>query len=315
MVKKWNSKLSKLFKEDDTRFLLSCGMKLSIIYLVVSGVYYYLIWIITSVNGVYLESKNIGLTSELRNDFIQNVFQVLVDLIPNIMFFYLLIFFGGIYVGKVLMRPFEIIGNFCQEKTEGKDVVYTTDLFTDYKLLSRFSEYFFDYLEARLYKKNLKAKPVPKYFLGVHGPQFEKVFFFHFFILIVILSGFSGLFFYFVSTEIQESMVDTYLQLVAQKDKSVGYFIKNQSSIFESITIGSILSILVSFVILSFHLYGKVSGAIFAFFSTMRSFMKGNFKARVHLIGYSHIRKYGRAFNKYLDYIERECSIDNNSEK
>ena len=70
--------------------------------------------------------------------------------------------------------------------------------------------------------------------------------------------------------------------------------------------------IISSYLTLAFHLYGKVSGAVFAFFSTMRSFMKGNRKARVHLIGYAQIRPHGRSFNKYLDYIERLCENDEN---
>ena len=34
--------------------------------------------------------------------------------------------------------------------------------------------------------------------------------------------------------------------------------------------------------------------------------MKGNYQARVHLIGFNHIRAHGRALNKYLDYICKE---------
>ena len=41
--------------------------------------------------------------------------------------------------------------------------------------------------------------------------------------------------------------------------------------------------------------------------------MKGNYKARVHLIGYAQIRPHGRALNKYLDHVERECSKDKNT--
>jgi hypothetical protein len=52
------------------------------------------------------------------------------------------------------------------------------------------------------------------------------------------------------------------------------------------------------------HLYGKVSGAAFGIFSTMRSFMKGDHFSRVHLVGYAHIRDNTRKLNKYLDFAQ-----------
>ncbi|MBC75544.1 MAG: hypothetical protein CME64_05955 [Halobacteriovoraceae bacterium] len=62
---------------------------------------------------------------------------------------------------------------------------------------------------------------------------------------------------------------------------------------------------------LSTHLYGKVNGAVFGFFSTMRAFMKGDHKARVHLLGYNHIRPFGRAFNQYLKWVENNFKEKN----
>jgi hypothetical protein len=59
-----------------------------------------------------------------------------------------------------------------------------------------------------------------------------------------------------------------------------------------------------SYILLGLHLYSKVSGAAFGIFSTMRSFMKGNYSSRVHLVGFAHIREYTRKLNKYLDYIQ-----------
>ena len=59
---------------------------------------------------------------------------------------------------------------------------------------------------------------------------------------------------------------------------------------------------------LSFHLYAKVSAPAFAIFATMRSFLKGNTKARVHLIGNYYARPETKKLNQYLDYIEKNVS-------
>lgn len=305
-------KFSKLFKDEDSRFLLSCGLKLSGIYLIVAGFIYYVMWLILSLNSVYFESKNIGFTEDLREAFIQNALGFVYQQFPNIIFFFVILFFAGIYVGKVLLRPFEIISNYCDSKVQNKNVIYNPDIFSDYKLLTRFSEFFFRYIDERVAKKSLKPNTIAPHFSKIHSPPFERVFFFHFMVLVFMLAGFTASFLVFISTEVRASLVDLSLKMISSKDPTVGYFVENQSYVFDSLVALSVLIILVSYFVVSFHLYNKVSGAIFAFFSTMRAFMKGNFKARVHLIGYGHIRPHGRSFNKYLDHIERECSIDNN---
>ena len=80
--------------------------------------------------------------------------------------------------------------------------------------------------------------------------------------------------------------------------------------ILEDIVVLTMVLIAVSYTMLGFHLYAKVSGAAFAIFSTMRSYMKGNYSSRVHLVGYSYLRDYTRKLNKYLDYVQNYFAKD-----
>ena len=308
-------KFFKTIKEPENSFLMSCGIKISAIYLIVLSIFYYLTWIVVSLNSIYLESNDIGFNQDLREDFITQATLVMVDQLGAVFISLLLLFITGLYIGKVLLRPFEVIGEFSRKQVEGEKGSYVVDLFSDYRLLTRFSDLFFQYIHQSLEKKSLTPREIPTHYQGIHKPKFEKVFFFHFFILIIILATGSGLFLYNVSTQMHSDIIDLLLKILKSDSNNVGYFVSEQITIFESIVLVAILSLFVSYSVLSFHLYGRVSGAIFAFFSTMRSFMKGNKSARVHLVGYAHIRKNGRLFNKFLDYIERQCSIDHNSKK
>lgn len=306
-------KISKLFKQDDTRFLIACGLKFSGIYFLSTLFISFLLWIIISLNGVYFESKVLGTTSALRETFLDNALGVFYAELPGIFAGLVVLFFAGAYIGKVLLRPFELIGKYCTEKLEGNtSAVYNPDIFSDYKLMTRFSEFFFIYIEQSLKDGKLVPNTIPLNYTKIRTPPFERVFFFHFLFLVAVLATATGFYIAYHSFAISEEILDLSLSLIAQKDITVGYFIKNQAYIYESIVVASCLIVVVGYVALCFHLYSKVSGAIFGFFSTMRSFMKGNFSARVHLIGYAHIRPHGRAMNKFLDHIERECTIDHN---
>ena len=271
--------------------------------------------VIRSLNSIYLESQIPSFTEDIRNDFIAQSMTMLFEQFTIVLLSLIMLFFAGMYIGKVLLRPFEVIGEYSISQVEGKETIYNVDLFSDYRLLTNFSDIFFDYVKGCLGLMELSAREIPKHYLGIHKPKFEKVFFVHFFVLIIILSTVSGLFLYNVSTQIHADLIDKLLHILKQDSSNIGYFLGQQIVIFDSIVITVILSLFISYVLLSFHLYSKVSGAIFAFFSTMRSFMRGRFSSRVHLVGYGHIRKNGRAFNKFLDHIERQCSIDHNNRK
>ena len=50
----------KLFKNEDSRFLLATGFKFVGIFVVVAILVYYVVWVVASVNSVYFESNGIG---------------------------------------------------------------------------------------------------------------------------------------------------------------------------------------------------------------------------------------------------------------
>lgn len=304
--------IKKLFKSESTKFLVLCGLKTTGIYLTVSAFMFYLFWVILSVNNIYLVSGNSNLRGELAEVFLDKSLGIIYAYLPHVFTMGIFLFFIGMYLGKVLIRPFEVIGTYSESKMNENKVTFMPDQFTDYKLLSSFSELFMSYIEKCLKEKKLVKNTIPSKYLKIHQPPFERVFFFHIFILIIIFSVITSLFTIYLSTEVYENLVD----LVAsnwktESVKTSTFFIQEQNYIFNTFHIVASSLIFISYLLLSFHLYGKVSGAVFGFFATMRAFMKGNFSARVHLIGYAAIRPEGRKLNKYLDHIVRECTKKN----
>lgn len=300
------------FKQDDSRFILACGIKFSGIYLVISFFTFYVMWLLLSLNHIYFQSYGFIVSDDLTEAFFDNALSIFYNQLPAIFGFVVALFFAGLYLGKILLRPFEVIGQYSIDRTEGKQETYNPDLFSDYKLLTRFSEFFFRYLDDCQKSEELSPNTIPPNFAKIRGPQFEKVFFFHFILLIILLGIISGMMVIYFTTEVHSQLVNLSLSTIAKESKTVGYFLTNQNKLLPSITIVSVIALAIGYIALSFHLYGKVSGAIFGFFATMRSFMKGNYSARVHLIGYAQIRPHGRALNKYLDHIERVCAKNGN---
>lgn len=300
--------LKNLFKQDDSRFVLSCGLKFMGIFLFTSTLSFFIVWALLKINNLYFESYGFISSVELKEAFFDNALKIFYQQLPFIFGLLIVLFFTGLYIGKVLLRPFEMIGSYSLAKTDGHEDIYNPDIFSDYKLLTRFSEFFFRYLDECMKEKKLKSNTIPSIYAKIRGPQFEKVFFFHFSLIILLIVIVSASFSIYLTSETLGQLVNLSITTIAKESKSVAYFLTQQSQLIQPISIFSVSLIVVGYIMLGFHLYGKVSGAIFGFFATMRSFMKGNFKARVHLIGYAQIRPHGRALNKYLDHIERECA-------
>lgn len=302
-------KLNKLFKSGDSKFILLNAFKVSSIYFLVSIFVIYALWLILSLNSVFFETNAFLGVEELQSLYFDFIVNRVFHISGYVFAFYIILFFLGIYLSKVLLRPFEIIGEYTAQAIEDKTALYNPDVFSDYKLLTRFSEFFFQYISDARKKKALEPNSIPPTFTKIRGPVFDRVFFFHFSLFISIIVLVSAIFLIIITNDTYESMIDLALQTIPNSNHNVAYFMKNQKYLFESVMYYSIALLVLSYTLLAFHLYSKVSGAVFGFFSTMRSFLKGNHHARIHLVGYPHIRPYSRAFNKYLDAICREINV------
>ncbi len=305
----------KSFADEGTKFMLWTGVKVTAVSLIVSILLSYLIWLIVSVNGIFFEVSSFSGFESLRESYADYIFAELVETSLPILGFFAFLFFSGVYLGKILLRPFMVIGDYCERVIDEKETPYEPDRFSDFRLLTRFSDFFFAFALSCREQKALRENTIPPQFLQVRKPVFDNVFFFHFLLYTAIVCSISVLILSNMAISIYENIVSLAITHIKVQKISIENYISSQSYLIESI-IYMIVSLMgTGYMALSFHLYGKVSGAAFGFFATMKSFMKGNYKARVHLIGYNQVRPYSRAFNKYLDYLERNFADQNNPKK
>lgn len=295
--------LKRVFKTEDSRFIASVGLKISAISFGVTLVIYMFLFEVIRLNHAFFQAHGLVEFSE-QNFFYEFVTQEAIESIPVIFAFHIFLFFIGSYAGWLILRPFKVIGEYCEEVLENVNAAYKVEEFSNYRLLTRFSEFFFEYLrEARL-KQDLTQHSIPPQYSRIHKPVFDKIFMLHFGILLVIVSICSVLFITESVSSIFMSMVELATSAL-HEPKAVGRFFGHQMFIVNDIVWLTVTLVTFSYILLGLHLYAKVSGAAFGIFSTMRSFMKGNYSSRVHLVGFAYVRDYTRKLNKYLDYVEK----------
>jgi hypothetical protein len=298
-------KWKRLFKTEDSRFILATGLKVTGISFGIFLALCYMGWIIIYMNNLFFESYGYPQISQLQEAFFERILSNFFDWLPVLLAFFIGLFFTGMYIGKLLLRPFEAIGEYCEAVIEDKNIQYNPETFSDFRLLTRFGDLFFTHIAKCREEGAFTSIEILPQFSKIHKPVFDKVFFFHFMLFTFVISVISSLVLLILSVEIHQNIVELAINILGKNQKMVNHFLKGQSQILDPFLTYSLILLFLSYMMLAVHLYNKVSGAAFGFFSTMRSFLKGGYHSRVHLIGYKHIRPQSLAFNKYLDYLQK----------
>jgi hypothetical protein len=301
-LKRPQIELKQVFKNEDTRFMMFTGLKVAGISLCINLIVYGCIFQVMRLNYAFFRANGFP-DFEDETVFYNYLLSETMESLPTLFAFHIFLFFIGIYVGWIILRPFRIIGEYCEMVIANPNAVYKVDEFSTYKLLTRFSEFFFEYLRESRKKGEITTNSIPPQFSRIHKPVVDKVFMLHFGLLLVIIGISSCLFIIENADGVFQNMIELASKTLSKSKYSDDFF-TNQMFIMDDVVVLTIVLITISYLSLGLHLYEKVSGAAFGIFSTMRAFMKGNYFSRVHLLGYAHVRENTRKLNKYLDYIQ-----------
>ncbi|MEI8347208.1 MAG: hypothetical protein WCG27_07060, partial [Pseudomonadota bacterium] len=143
-IKPLFNRFSKLFNEE-AKFRLLTTLKISIIPIASIVVMGLLLRFLLRINLVFFEANGLTGADTLREAFYDYILQSLDDFWPFISGLYVFLVFAGFYVSHLFLRPFRLIGDYCEKFVKGENVIYNPGFITDLRLLSSFGEYFFNY--------------------------------------------------------------------------------------------------------------------------------------------------------------------------
>lgn len=230
--------------------------------------------------------------------------------------FYLMIFAGhlvlnlfcGLHIAARLVRPFRRMAEFCKLAQKNPGVIYEPDFFSDFKFLTSFTDYFFSHLQQSRQKKIWSAQTIPPHYSRVRGPVFERSYFLSLFIVFALMTILAVTFLYFWSIDLNGELMNIALATLKKSESMEVHLFREQALLLNNIINFSAVLLFLTYSVLVSYFYQIAAGAAFAFFSTFRSYIKGQTHSRVHLIGHSFLRDYGREVNQYLKVVSRELS-------
>ncbi|MBC7540282.1 MAG: hypothetical protein H7281_15775 [Bacteriovorax sp.] len=300
------------YNDEEFMFKLTTGLKFVFISLGFTFSVLLFTYLFMKIDLIYFVAHGYPGATEFQDAFYDFIYSAIIDEIPYMVIAILFIFCLGFYLSSIMIRPFKVIGKYCEERLSNKTHYYSPDYISDLKLLTSFSVFFFSHIDEAKTRGKLEKVEVPQDYTRIHKPVFEKNFFFNYIFIIVIFALLASVGIFVVNNILREQIFQLTQKFLSSNtiagSKGIRYFLEEQFSVAD-IAVYFFLSMhILMYCLLGVHLYGKISGPAFAVFATMRSFLRGNYHNRVHLIGHYYLRDDCRKINKYLDHIQKNLT-------
>lgn len=292
------------FRDEQVAFRYKVSLGLSALSLVFLSLVMFSLYILLKIDLIFFNANQYPGAKEFQEAYYDFIFSSTLEFLPYIFVGVIIIFFVGVYLTHLTMRPFKLVSKYCEDVINGKRASFNPELFADHKLLVMFSDYFFSITDQMLIEKKFKQITIPDKYTRIHKPVYDWSFFFSYILVIFALSVATITGVVMIDSDIREQIV-TLSTSFLKATPSVKYFLSEQFVVFDIILYVLIIFYVIIHFAFGLYLYSKVSAPAFAIFSTMRSFLKGNKSARIHMIGYSHLREDCRKINKYLELISK----------
>ena len=299
--------IRKFLNNDEEIFKIWMGLKFFGVSIVCTTSVLLFTYLLIRIDLMFFVSHGFPGAQDFKEAFIDFIFSSLFDQVLWICLSGVFVFGLGYYLSSIMIRPFRVIADHCEDKINNKNNYYSPDFFSDLKLLTSFSVFFFSKLDEGVIQGKIKGISIPNHFTRIHKPNFEKNFFFNYFFIIIIFALMSSLGIIAVNLEIREQITELARRFLLGNEQAMLFL--HEQFIIADIAVYYFVSLhLFLYLLLGIHIYSKVATPAFAVFATMRSFLKGNFHNRVHLIGYYYLRDDCRKINKYLDYVQKNLT-------
>src|SRR5665648_612109 len=125
------SPLKKVFKTEDSKFIAWVGLKVSVISLVITVFIYWILFEFMRLNYAFFKAH--GLSDVYSGStFFDVILQEAIGNLPVLFAFHIILFFIGAYVGWIILRPFRMIGEYCDEVLDNPNAIYRIEQFSNY---------------------------------------------------------------------------------------------------------------------------------------------------------------------------------------
>lgn len=295
--------LPKIFQTADSRFHLRTSLILAFVPVIPLLFLAFMSWVSMNTTFNFLKANGLKAAEIFEDAFVDYVMLDVSQYLPYIAIFFVALFFAGNYLAHLALRPFKKMGSHSQASKDNLDVPWKVDAITNKKIVCEFAEIFFNFLSVARNNNHFKSSLVEKRFENIKAPVADKVFYFHYFTFVAIISAVFVGGIHLLSMQMHEGFVNFALEITRNKDQSLSTFLMSQESLFESVTYVSMAMVISLYIYVSRDLIASVDGVSYHYLRVMKEIMYGNFSVRVRLRINDPGQQSAVHFNELLDLV------------
>jgi hypothetical protein len=266
-----------LFTTQDSKFTIKTALLVTSVPVLMIAMVVYSIWLLLSMNYSYFRASGFPLDNNSLNDFINYVVQSQIEYLPLVGLFIVAVFFIGMFLSYIILRPFAQLSEMCEEIKNAKGEKIKIIGLSKKKVLIKIGDFLCKYAEAC--KNNTKIE-IPDEIQKIKGPVMDVVYYFQFFCIILILNLVTIGSIYIFTEQLQNAIVETAVSTL-NAPKGMSVFLSSQNEVFDLIIlVPSVVSCLI-YIFLSRLIINKVQGVTYAYVRDICDVARGNTKRRL----------------------------------
>lgn len=288
-----------LFSSQDSKFALKTALLVTLVPGLMLVVVIYSTWLLLSLNFSYFLANGFPLSQENVDVFMDFLLQSQADFLPHALLFFIGVFFLGLFLSYVILRPFNELAEMCRELVLSKDERIRIVGLEKSKLLIKLGNFVSRYFEAQ---KNGREVSIPQELLIVKKPVMDYVFYFQFFCLIFILMTIAIGSLYLFVDQLQDSIIFSAMQIL-KAPKGMSTFLASQKNVYEMIVFVPSVIGAISYIFIARIIISKVQGVTYGYVRDVCEIAAGNKTRRLLNREQDPGRQAALAVNEVLDLI------------
>ncbi len=298
-----NLVFANLFQSQDSRYTLKTAFLVLMVPVLMLAMIIYSIWLLVVFNHSYFIANGMTVLEHSREDFMFFIMQSQMEYLPYVFLFFIIVFFLGMFLAYVVLRPFNQIQYMCDGLLAFSDTPVKVDGLNRQKIIIKLGQFLYDYHNAK--KENKGQAVLPKDLEDIKGPALDKVFYFQFICIILILTAVTLFSVTLFTGQLYNSIVETAIVML-KAPKGMALFLSSQKEIIELIIYVPCVVSCILYGLISHLIIARIQGVTYAYVRDIKDVSKGNTSRRVFSRVDDPGHQAAEAINKVLDYLHPE---------
>jgi hypothetical protein len=296
---------SNLFKSQDSRYTLKTALLVTMVPVLMLGIVIYSVWLMVVFNHSYFIANGLPMMDQSRETFIYYILESQMDYLPYVGLFFVVVFFLGIFLAYIVLRPFNQIMFMCEGLLAFSDTPLKVDGLNRQKIILKLGQFLYDYHNSK--KDQTSTAQLPKDIEDIKGPALDKVFYFQFICIILILTSITVYSVTLFTGQLHDSIIETAMMML-KAPKGMALFLSSQKDIIDLIIYVPCIISCVLYALIGHVIISRIQGVTYAYVRDIKEVAKGNTSRRVMSRVEDPGHQAAEAINKVLDYLHPETA-------